>query len=105
MVFMRYGKKNHGGVALLHVMLAGYAAQVRTTLGLFFLANFFFLVHIGNIGRATITNSQKKMIFLMPFFASFINGQGARMRLFAEPLIVVVSVKYLFAQGPEYIAS
>jgi hypothetical protein len=45
------------------------------------------------------------LIFLMPFFASFINGQGARMRLFAEPLVVVFSLKYLFAKGPKHIFS
>lgn len=44
------------------------------------------------------------LIFLMPFVASFINGQGARMRLYAEPLIVVVSLKYLFAQGSKHIS-
>jgi hypothetical protein len=63
--------------------------------------------------RALMENQKEKkyflllgiLIFLMPFFASFINGQGARMRLFAEPLIAVISLKYLFAQRPRYFSS
>jgi hypothetical protein len=39
--------------------------------------------------------------FLMPFLASFMTGQGARMRLYAEPILLIFACAEFFRAGKE----
>ncbi len=41
------------------------------------------------------------VFFLMPLLASFMNGQGARMRLYAEPILLILACVEFFRPGKE----
>lgn len=94
--------------ALLHVIIIGYAAQVRPTLGLFFLADFFFLVHIGYVDKAALVGSQKKMIFFMVFFALLAGNAAAARNYYNHgiftPTTVLANNLARYLAGPVMIA-
>ena len=62
------------------------------------LYSYFFYSILRRKGTGKILLFVGVVTFLLPFFASFINGQGARMRLFAEPMIMLLSCGFFQMQ-------
>ena len=55
-------KRKSWSFTLLHVLFIGCAAQVRPTLGLFFIADFFLLVHLGYCDEQKLSSKVKRII-------------------------------------------
>ncbi|MCI5138733.1 MAG: hypothetical protein D3922_10040 [Candidatus Electrothrix sp. AR1] len=66
-------------MAMAHILLVGYAAQVRPTLGLFFLADCFFLTYITFIWKLEFTRKRFMIITAAMLFLA-VAGSGPAIR-------------------------
>ncbi len=66
-------------MAVLHILLVGYAAQVRPTLGLFFLADCFFLIYVAAVWKLEFIR-KRRLIIATSMLVLAIVGNGPAIR-------------------------
>ncbi|CAK8719269.1 hypothetical protein GKODMF_10835 [Candidatus Electrothrix gigas] len=66
-------------MAMAHILLVGYAAQVRPTLGLFFLSDCFFLIYIASVWKQEFT-SKRLLIIAISMIVLAVAGNGPAIR-------------------------
>ncbi len=66
-------------MAILHMLFIGYAAQVRPTLGLFFFADFFFLLYALRVWRQQVTKKRAAIISCAVLILA-VSGNGPAIR-------------------------
>ena len=66
-------------MAIAHILLVGYAAQVRPTLGIFFLADFFFLLYVTLVWKLEF-NCKRCLILTAAILFLAVAGNGPAIR-------------------------